>query len=196
MKDLVYLDEYNLMGINYYWNRRNLFGLSEEKLIEAGVDSDRVQVHRDIIDKLISVNKIFQEKGYILFDKEGYRPKKLYEYMYQERVKKFGKKETDRLVNMEIMPHASGKSVDVTLWDKKEDKEIFLRNKNDGTDALFVDFYKDKEDSKSKWYQEMQEYVINTMQDHGFRLGKRREYFHFDYKSDIPKNYENGFRQN
>ena len=31
--------------------------------------------------------------------------------------------------------------------------------------------------------------MIGIMQDHGFRLGTKREYFHFDYRSEMSKNY-------
>jgi len=64
-----------------------------------------------------------------------------------------------------------------------------MRKGEDDTPALFVDFYKDKFDAESQSYQQLQEWLIKVMQDHGFRLGTKREYFHFDYRPEMPRNY-------
>ena len=90
---------------------------------------------------------------------------------------------------MEGMPHAKGTSVDVALWSLKDNTEVYLRDGKDGIDALFVDFYKDRTDEVSKKYQHLQEWLIDVMQGQGFRLGSKREYFHFDYRPGTPKNY-------
>lgn len=179
--DLIYIDEYGLLGTNFYWHKYEAKGLTKQDILDAGLSSDRVQVHKDIIEPLLNVDREFQKKGYRLFIKEGYRSKELYEIVYKRRVEKFGKEETDRLLNMSKMPHAEGKSVDVAIWDPKTDTEVYMRNGDDGTDALFVDFYKDKTDESSKRYQELQEWVIEVMRENGFVLGAKKEYFHFEY---------------
>lgn len=115
MNELVYIDEYNLLGINYYWNRRESYNMSEQELNAVGFFDDRVQVHKDIVEPLQNADREFQKKGYRIYIKEGYRPKALYELAYQKRIEKYGKEETDKLLNMGSMPHAEGKSVDVTL---------------------------------------------------------------------------------
>jgi D-alanyl-D-alanine dipeptidase len=181
MNDLVYIDEHGLQGTNFYWNKYESKGLTKEDILVAGLTSDRVQVHKDIIGPLIAIDAEFQKRGYRLYIKEGYRSKELYEIVYKRRVEKFGKEETDRLLNMKDMPHAAGKSVDVSLRDKETDEEVFLRNVADGTNAMFVDFYKNKTDEASKKYQDLQEFVISAMLAHGFKLGTKNEYFHFDY---------------
>lgn len=187
--ELVYIDEYGLRGTNFYWHKYEAKGLSKQDILDAGLTSDRVQVHKDIIDSLVSIDKAFQERGYVLFVKEGYRSKELYEIIYQRRVEKFGQKETDRLLNMSDMPHADGRSVDVALWDPESDTEVYMRDGEDGVDALFVDFYKGKDGDDAQRYQELQEWVINIMQEYGFRLGTKNEYFHFDYRPETSKNY-------
>ena len=187
--ELVYIDEYGIRGINFYWHKYEAKGLSKEDITEAGLTSDRVEVHRDIIGPLVAVNKLFGEQGLELFVKEGYRSKALYNIIYRRRVEKFGQAETDKLLNMQDMPHADGRSVDVSLWDPIADREVFMRRGEDGLDALFVDFYKARADAEGRRYQELQEWVIDVMQDHGFRLGTKREYFHFDYRPQEPKNY-------
>ncbi len=188
-KDLVYIDQYGLLGNNFYWQKYESKGLTKEDVVSAGLTGDRVQVHKDIIDLLLAVDAEFQKRDYRMYIKEGYRSKSLYEIVYKRRVEKFGKEVTDRLLNMELMPHAEGKSVDVALWDTKENKEVPMRRTEDGVDALFVDFYKNNKSEENKEYQELQEWVIGVMQDQGFRLGVRREYFHFDYRPSVPKSY-------
>jgi len=121
--------------------------------------------------------------------KEGYRSSELYDIVYQRRVEKFGKQETDSILNMTDKPHALGLSVDIAIWDTSTDCEVYTRWIEDGVPALFVDFYKNTDDEESKKYQELQEWVIEVMQDHGFRLGTKREYFHFDYRPEMPRNY-------
>ncbi|MCA9354547.1 MAG: hypothetical protein KC877_03455 [Candidatus Kaiserbacteria bacterium] len=186
---LVSLREHGIRGINYYWDRREQFGLTEAELAEVGITGNEVLVHMHLIDALKAVDAVFRQKGYELYVKEGYRPVELYELVYQKRVESGKADEANRLFNMTDMPHATGLSVDVTLWDIRRQREVYLRDGNDGVDALFVDFYKRKPGEVAEWYQVMQEWVIEVMQKHGFRLGTKREYFHFDYRPGTQYNY-------
>ncbi len=188
-EDLVYIDEHGLIGSNFYWHKYESKGLTKEDILEAGLTSDRVQVAREIVEPLQRAEEALRPFGYRLYIKEGYRAKSLYEIVYKRRVEKFGKTETDSLLNMEGMPHAQGLSVDVALWSIAENKEVYLRNGEDGTAALFTHFYRDKEGDTSKHYQELQDLLINTMMTQGFRLGTKNEYFHFDYRPDMLPNY-------
>lgn len=181
MENLVYIDEHGLLGSNFYWHQYDSKALTDEELKEAGLTSDRVQVDKSIIGHLVEIDKEFQKRGFRLYIKEGYRSKALYEIIYRKRVEMVGKEETDRLLNMKDMPHATGKSIDVALWDKEKGEFAPLRKKEDGIEALFVDFYKNKLDEQSKTFQELQEHIISIMQSHGFDLGTKNEYFHFNY---------------
>jgi len=185
----VYIDQYGLRGSNFYWHKYEGKGLSKQDVLEAGLIDDRVQVHVDIVEKLMAIDKVFQTRGYTMYIKEGYRSKALYHIVYQRRVEKFGQVETDRLINITDMPHAQGLSVDVALWNPDTDTEVYMRGGDDGTDALFVDYYKDRSDPAGQAYQALQEWMISVMQDYGFRLGTRREYFHFDYRPEAERNY-------
>lgn len=190
MEDFVYIDEYGLMGSNFYWQHRHkVAGTTNEDLIAVGLVNDRVQVHKDIVPVLVKIDRLLQEKEMRLYVKEGYRAKALYELVYKKRVELFGQEATDRILNMKDIPHASGKTVDVALWDIKTDKEIYLRDGKDGDDAYFANFYKNKTTEEAKHYQELQDFTINLMQDHGFRLGTKLEYFHFNYDPKSPRNY-------
>ena len=187
---MVRIDEYGLLGSNFYWNKYKSKGLSKDDVIQTGQTGDYVEVHKDIVEILQEIDKKFQhDLGYRLFIKEGYRSKALYEIVYKRRCEKFGKEETDKLLNMKDMPHSLGLSVDVTMLDPRFDKEIYFRVATDGADALFVDYYKNRTDPAGQHLHRLQTYLINTMQDHGFRLGKLREYFHFDYRPHEPRNY-------
>ncbi len=189
MNNLVYIDDYGLRGTNFYWYKYEAKGLTKQDILGAGLTSDRVQVHKDIIEPLLQINEMFKTCGYELYIKEGYRSSELYDIVYKRRVERFGKDDTDRQLNMKDKPHALGLSVDVALWDALNNCEVYMRRHEDGIDALFVDFYKDKPDEESQRYQELQEWVIGIMQDNGFRLGTKREYFHFDFRPDAAKNY-------
>ena len=189
--DLIYIDEHGIFGSNFYWHKYTNHGLSKEDILDAGVTSDRVQVSGTLIPALLAVEKELDERGWRLYIKEGYRSSMLYDIVYKRRVEKYGKEATDSILNLTDKPHALGQSVDVAIWDSKESKEVYLRNGEDGIDALFIGFYRNKDDDKSKQYQELQDYLAHLMMAHGFRMGTKREYFHFDYRPTDPENYDN-----
>lgn len=185
-QDFVYIDEYGLLGSNFYWRKGIEIGLSKEELAKVGLQNEHVLVHRDIIESLKHADKALQSEGYRLYVTEGYRSKELY-HLINEKIKdKIGEQETSRILNMVDMPHATGKSVDIALW--RDDKKLILHDKQDGINGYFIDFYKQGE-KKNEQYQNLQEFLIKVMQDNGFRLGTKREYFHFNYNPDSPRNY-------
>ncbi|MDQ5957724.1 MAG: hypothetical protein QG665_48 [Patescibacteria group bacterium] len=182
--DLVYIDEYGLLGSNFYWYRFADYGISKDEIIAVGLTSDRVQVSRDIILALQEINQEFQETlNCRLYVKEGYRSPELYRLVYDKRVEKFGQEMADKLLNIKDMPHASGKALDVALWDEKEDKEIMMRSRENGAESLLIDFYKDRTDEEGKKYQDLQVKVRSIMEKHGFKIGPRNEFFHFNHKT-------------
>ena len=187
--NFVFIDEYGLLGANYYWRKRDDYNLTEEELKQAGLVDERVKVHQDIIKPLQEVDAELQSHGFRLYISEGYRPEALYKLVYEKRSKQFGKKMTDRLVNIIDRPHATGKTVDVTLWDIKTNEPMVLRDRKDGAEALFLDFYKNRPDEQSQYYQKLQDFLISAMLEHGFRLGPKKEYFHFNFEPNVPKNY-------
>ena len=187
--DLVYIDDYGLLGSNFYWHKYATHGLTMEDILAAGLTDDRVQVSAKIIDTLVAIDAELLKRGWRLYIKEGYRSEELYKIVYERRVAKYGKEVTDSILNLEAMPHALGLSIDAAIWDKETNKEMYLRKGEDGVPALFIGFYKDKDDEESKKYQELQDYLAGLMLSRGFRIGTRREYFHFDYRPQMPENY-------
>ena len=180
--DLLYIDEHGILGSNFYWNHFERYGFTKQDAENVGLTGPRVQIHKDLIPILKEVDETFQRKfGYRLYIKEGYRSKELYELVYNKRVEFFGKEETDKLLNMKDMPHSLGKSIDVALWDEKTNSEVLMRNKADGPDSYMCDFYKNREDEEGKRYQYLQSEVIEIMKSFNFSLGKKNEFFHFNY---------------
>jgi D-alanyl-D-alanine dipeptidase len=181
-ENLVFIDQYGLLGSNFYWVHRERLRLDDDDLISAGIANERVRVSLDIIPALQQADKKLQSHNYRLYIKEGYRPPGVYKLAYASRSKQFGREQTDRVMNMDEMPHANGDTVDVELWDPKINSEVPSRNKNDSVEALFVGFYKNKTDPTSQQYQTTQELIITTMLSVGFQLGKKNEYFHYFYR--------------
>lgn len=189
-ENLVYIDTYGLRGSNFYWHKYETHGLTKDDIMGAGVTSDRVQVDEVMVPALLAADAELRKKGWCMYIKEGYRSEALYEIVYKRRVEKYGKEVTDSILNLAEKPHALGLSVDVALWDVASEKEIYMRNGADGVEALFIGFYRGKTDEDSVRYQELQDSLAQIMQEKGFRIGKKREYFHFDYRPELPANYD------
>jgi D-alanyl-D-alanine dipeptidase len=180
--ELIPIGQYGLLGSSFYWNRYADYGLTREDLISVGMRDDQIYVSPEIIPVLLKIDKELQSRGWRLYLKEGYRSKELYKLLYERRVAKYGQEMTDKLLNIKDMKHSSGLSVDVTIWDTVKNQEIHLRRSGDGPESLLIDFYKDSTDPEGQRCQELQKYLIETMIKHGFKLGERKEYFHFDYR--------------
>lgn len=185
-ENLVYIDKHDLLGSNFYWHKGIEVGISKKDLAKVGLKNRRVMVHKDIIRALKNADKILQKEEYGLYITEGYRSKELYKLINERIKERIGEKETKRILNMIDMPHTTGKSVDVALW--HNGRKLTLHNKKDGIDGYFVDFYKQGKNTNNR-YQKLQKLLINIMQNNGFRLGTKREYFHFNYNPKSRPNY-------
>lgn len=183
MKDFVYIDEYGILGSNFYWQKGNEIGLQKEELERVGLTDERIKIHKDLVEPLLSADKQLQEHGYRIYITEGYRSKELYELLNQKMIERIGEEGKNKILNTKDMPHSTGHSVDVVLW--KDNQILKLHDKADGINGYFINFYKDKKPE----YQKLQEMLINIMQNNGFRLGTKGEYFHFNYSPDSPKNF-------
>ena len=145
-ENFVYIDDYGLLGSNFYWRKGIEIGISKEDLAKVGLYDERVLVHKDIVPSLKSADKELQSKDCRLYVTEGYRSQELYSLVEKKMKEKIGEIDTGRMLNITDMPHATGKSVDVALW--KNDKKIILHDKKDGVDGYFVDFYKQSNKQK------------------------------------------------
>lgn len=179
--NLAYIDEYGILGKNSYWQMGNKIGLTREELEKVDLTDERIRIHPDLIEPILAADKELQKHGYRLYLTEGYRSKELYKLVGEKMVKDLGEKGRDKILNLKDTPHATGRSVDAVLW--KNGEVLKLRDKEDGFDAYFIDFYKDKNNE----FQKLQNLLIKTMQNQGFKLGTKREYFHFNYEPDFSK---------
>lgn len=178
---LVYIDEYGLLGSNFYYQKGKKIGMTKEQLEKVELFDDRVLVHKDIIKPLLEVDKIFQKQGYRIYITEGYRSKKLYHLINEKMKEELGEEGTKKILNMKDMPHSTGKSVDISLHNQKTKSQALTKNPKDGIKAYFINYYKDSQKEEEKEYYKLQQLMIKTMIDNGFELGTRKEYFHFNY---------------
>lgn len=175
------LEEFGVKGLNYYWAKKEQFNISTDELIAAGVTDGSAYIDKALVTPLQNANKLFQRHGYELVVKDGFRTPELYQLVQKKRYAVHGKKDTDILLNVETMPHATGRTVDIALLHIASGQEVIMRRPEDRTDAFFVDFYRDKPDTASQNFQQLQQLMIGIMQSVGFVLGVRREFWHFEY---------------
>ena len=177
---LVDVRDFGIKGINYYFERKEQFGISAGELAAIGVDNS-VLVNQAIIPALQKVQSELKQQGYDLIVKDAYRSPELYKLVKRKRYERDGKENTDKTLDAVNMPHADGYTVDVNLLDLATGSEMELRDKSDWPNGIFVDFYKDRADAKSQKYQKLQTILIKTMLKNGFRLAGLREFWHFTY---------------
>lgn len=182
---LVNVADYGIKGINYYWDRKDKFNLSEDELRSVGVNGNYAQVDEVLIPLLKKANESFATYGYELIVKDGYRSEEQYQLVKEKRYAKDGQENTDKTFNPVRMPHGTGRVVDINLVDLKTGEEVETWDKKDWPDGVFVDFYKDKTDEPSQEYQRLQTIILETMLGLGFKLGIKNEFWHFEYKVDL-----------
>lgn len=180
--NLVKLSDFGIKGINYYWERRDNFNLSEAELFEVGIVGNEAQVDEKLISQLKEANEIFKKYGYEIIIKDAYRSPELYKLVQKKRYENDGKEITDRTLNVVTMPHATGLAVDINLIKLSDGAEVEMWGKADWPNGIFVDYYRNKEDEKSKKYQKLQDLLISNMLELGFTLGSKKEFHHFEYK--------------
>jgi D-alanyl-D-alanine dipeptidase len=184
---LVNTNDYDIKGINFYWTRRERFTMSEDELALAGVDSEHAYVHAALIPPLLRAKELFHQKGYEMIVKDAFRSPELYGLIQEKRYILRGRAETDKLLNMVTMPHATGRAIDINLIDLTTGEEVTMRNPEEDPDAFFIDFYKEKLDEVSKEYQRLQTLQVETMLEAGFSLGVKREFWHFEFAEEPSK---------
>lgn len=177
-KNLVYSDSFGVRGDNYYWHNAERFGITKDELAAEDIVDARVKVDKSLEVPLKAAQAKLKQHGYDIVIKDGYRSPSMYELAHRKRSETMGK--TDQLINLEAMPHASGRVVDLDLVDAKTAEPVPMRNREDGLDACFINYYRDKTDAKSREYQCLQELLVGTMKDLGFVLGSKDEYWHFE----------------
>ncbi|MBI2798205.1 hypothetical protein HYX70_02805 [Candidatus Saccharibacteria bacterium] len=183
-KRLIPSDSFGVKGKNYYWNNPQRFGISEHELKDLGITDETVLVDLDLKAPLALAKQRLGKYGYTIAIVDGYRSPELYKIAHRTRSKVMGKANANALMNLKDMPHASGRVVDVQLIDTKTGKEVYMRDSKDSIPAHFVGFYTDKNDAQSKTFQRLQDLLVKTMLSLGFKLGSKKEYWHFELPLD------------
>jgi len=180
---LVALSSYGIRGENYYFTRRDRYQISLEELGEIGITDAEAYVDEGIIPALQQADAALRKHGYTLIIKDAFRSPELYSLIHHKRLAQFGEEHTNRLINMDAMPHSSGRAVDIGLIDLGTETEVHFRNNADDPDAYFINFYANRTDDIGKGYHRLQTLLIETMQSAGFVLGSKGEYWHFELPS-------------
>lgn len=171
---LVNIFSYWIKGENYYFKNAERIWFTKEDLENLNITKD-IYISDEIIDLLVLINNELKQHWFELFIKEGYRSPEVYERAYELRLKKWGKENTDRLLNMKDKPHSSGTSIDVWLYNVMLNKEEFLHKKEDWIEAFQKDYYftKDNHITKIRFLLEkiMYKYWFENLD---------KEYFHFN----------------
>ncbi len=180
---LVSTADYGIKGVNHYWVKRGFYQISEEELNVAGVWDDKAYVDESLISYLKKANETLKPHGYEIVVKDAYRSPELYRLIQEKRYAKFGKEQTDRILNTVTMPHSNGRTIDASLIDIKTGNEVPMRNKTDDPDNFFIDYYRDRNDAEGREYQRLQDLLVETMLSLGFKLGSKNEFWHFELPS-------------
>jgi len=177
---LVNLSDFGIRNINYYWERKERYNLTEVELAAVGLINGQAQVDESIIPKLKMANELLKPFGFELIVKDAYRSKELYELIRKKRYEIDGQFNTDKTFSQIKMSHSTGLAVDVSLIDLKTELEVDMWDKLDWPDGIFINYYKLRQDPESKKYQELQDLLIGIMLKVGFKLGPRKEFHHFE----------------
>lgn len=180
---LMVVNDHGIKGINYYWVRREMYDIDLVELENIGIHDDKAYVDEKIIPLLDRANVILAPYGYEIIIKDAYRSTELYKLIQVKRYAKFGKEQTDKILNTASMPHSNGRTVDVGLLDLVSGEEVPMRNKKDDPDNFFINYYREKTDAESVEYQRLQDLLVETMTSLGFKLGSKQEFWHFE----LPK---------
>ena len=176
--------EYGIKADKIYYYRQDIrekLNISIDELENIGIRDGLILVSLRIIEPLLKAQAIIRKSNMDIVIKDGYRSPDLYKLAYDKRVIIEGLEKTNLLLNMDKMPHSSGLVVDLGLINLETNEPVsFYSFKDDGTDSWFVDFYRDKQDPQSVEFQRIQDIMINAMLASGFKLGQKKEIWHFE----------------
>jgi D-alanyl-D-alanine dipeptidase len=148
-------------------------------LARAGIKDKKLWIHPDVMEPLAEATRKMHREGFDILINDAWRPIALYALIARKREEKG--MDVKSLINMETMPHSTGKSIDIIPIDPTTRQDMITRNQpRDGVDSCFVGFYDDKIDSESLEYSRIQNIMLDSFLSSGFVLGPRKEYWHFE----------------
>ena len=177
---LVKLSDHGIKSIQYYWDRRDKFNISVEELNAIGIYDNSAFVDERLVPLLKKANEQFKTHGFEIIVKDGYRSPELYDLARRKRYENEGKEVTDKVLHATRQPHSTGLAIDINFLSLETGDEIRTWDNKDWPEGAFVDFYKNKDDAKSREFQRLQVLMREVMLGLGFKLGTLNEYWHFE----------------
>jgi D-alanyl-D-alanine dipeptidase len=177
---LVSCRELGIPSENYYFTRRDNFDLSLDELNNVGVTSEDNFIHPDLARPLQSAYQEFKKLGLEMKVSDAYRSPELYQLIYDKRVIIHGKEHTDNGLNMQLIPHSTGRAVDIQIRTNNGDIFWMRDEKKDGQPSWFVGYYAASNHERADEFLQNQQVLMNIMFAQGFVLGSKKEYWHFE----------------
>ena len=154
-------------------------GLTPEILSEVGLMDDTLWIHPSVLCKLEMASSQVSSQGFHILVKDAWRPVALYKHIVSKRKEKG--LQVDGLINEETMPHATGMAIDVVLVDPRNHKPVMMRDHaRDGAESIYVNYYIKKQGEDCRRFQRLQDILVLSFVGSGFKLGSKREYWHFE----------------
>jgi D-alanyl-D-alanine dipeptidase len=174
------LQELGVRCENYYTgDGGKKIGLTPEILREVGLVDDTLWIHPSVMSKLEMASMKILAKGFHILVKDAWRPVKLYRHIVSQR--KMKGLHVEGLINEETMPHATGMAIDVVLVNPTTNSPVMMRNHaRDGQESIFVNYYTRRHGDDCREFQRLQDILIFSFIEVGFRLGSKKEYWHFE----------------
>lgn len=180
-KNFVSLQLYGFRCENYYFGAGGQkLGLTSDHLAAVGLVDDTLWVDRSVLSGLDMASKVMSRFGFGIIITDAWRPYALYGTI-EKLMMEGNSKSLLPLMNLKDRPHSTGMAIDIIPVDLRTGEKCRTRNQaRDGIAACLVDYYKHKHDPESVEYQRIQEILVISFKAAGFRLGTKKEYWHFE----------------
>lgn len=164
----------------YFGDGGKRIGLVEMDLCRVGHEDDNLWVHPDVFVALERVREDIMDHGYDIVIHDAWRSVALCKLLLEKhRQANLG---TLELMSQKSFPHATGLAVDAILFCPQTEKEIWLRDHpKHGNASTKYGFYANAKDPDGQRYDRLQKLLVRTFHNHGFRLGAKQEYWHFEH---------------
>lgn len=186
MHHLVPIHDYWLEWKNRYWVNASAFNISYIELELIWILDDIAYLTKECCQKLQDINAELYKSWLKVIVKDAYRSKELYDLVYQKRITKFWKEETDKILNTRTYPHATGNTVDVALVSIIDNKPlrmyIPIENREQQVASRALHYYEDSDNDDEIEIHKNRMLLKDIMNKYWFEW-IAHEYWHFDLKA-------------
>lgn len=171
---------------NYYFGSGGMsLRITREDLARFGLTDDTFWAHERILKDLRKAISDIRREGFGVQIRDAWRPRKLYDLIVEKMDRHGTNPDRKNLINRKTKPHSTGLAIDAVLTD---DKGSLIWTRNQGVDGIAscrYGFYASNTDEKSMTYQGLQDILVGGFLRSGFRLGSKKEYWHFEHLSIV-----------